>query len=140
MRLDGKLAKGDSGSWVVDSETGALLGHIVAGSPATGVAYVTPSIQIFTDLQTRFGGEFRLPLPTADGSTKTATDGLSLIGPGEPVNTKEEVGLLVNESGQHDSGRPESKMDTGSAAAKSSTQKARRASRPKVKTGCNNCK
>ena len=106
MRLDGKLAKGDSGSWVVDSKTRALLGHIVAGSPATGVAYVTPSIQIFTDLRTRLSGEFRLPLPTANDFTKTGTEDLSLIGPNEPVNTKEEVGLLLNKSGQHDLGHP----------------------------------
>lgn len=110
VRLDGKLAKGDSGSWVMDSETGALLGHIVAGSPDTGVAYMTPSIQIFTDLRTQFGGEFRLSISAADESTKTATDELSLIGPGESVNTKEEVGLLLNESGQHDSGHP--RLDT----------------------------
>ena len=105
VRLDGKLAQGDSGSWVLDSKTGALLGHIVAGSPATGVAYLTPSIQIFIDLRSRFGREFRLPFPTADSIIKSPTTKLILMGPDELVNTEEEVGLLLKESGQRNSRR-----------------------------------
>lgn len=46
VRLAGILSNGDCGSWVVDAETGDLYGHIVAGSPSNGVAYIVPTCQI----------------------------------------------------------------------------------------------
>ncbi|KAF4628032.1 hypothetical protein G7Y89_g10122 [Cudoniella acicularis] len=46
VRLAGRLSNGDCGSWVIDAETGDLYGHIVAGSPSNGVAYIMPTCQI----------------------------------------------------------------------------------------------
>lgn len=53
--LNGKLVKGDSGTWVVDAKNGDVYGHIVAGSPGTGVAYVIPGYQIHDDIAKQFG-------------------------------------------------------------------------------------
>jgi hypothetical protein len=61
VRLDGKLEEGDCGSWVVDAESGDLFGHIVAGSPESGVAYVIPAYEIFQDARDTFGLELHLP-------------------------------------------------------------------------------
>jgi hypothetical protein len=72
VQLRGELATGDCGSWVVDSKNGDLLGHIVAGSPATGVAYIIPAYEIFEDLKQRFGEEIRLPV--RDESTTDPAD------------------------------------------------------------------
>ncbi|KAK0654953.1 hypothetical protein B0T16DRAFT_450700 [Cercophora newfieldiana] len=43
-KLDRPLAPGDCGSWVRDASTGRLFGHVVAGSPTTGLAMVLPAI------------------------------------------------------------------------------------------------
>ncbi|KAF1993617.1 hypothetical protein P154DRAFT_410832, partial [Amniculicola lignicola CBS 123094] len=53
--LETILQKGDSGSWVVGLESGLLHGHIVAGSPGSGMAYIIPSDQVFDDIQRRLG-------------------------------------------------------------------------------------
>jgi hypothetical protein len=72
VRVDGKLATGDCGSWILDSENGDFLGHIVAGSPATGVAYIVPSVDIFHDLWIRTGEMVWLPIGN-DPSEKAET-------------------------------------------------------------------
>jgi hypothetical protein len=50
IRLEKPLANGDCGSWVFDSQSNSLLGHIVAGSPELGSAYIIPAFQIFEDI------------------------------------------------------------------------------------------
>ena len=47
---------GDSGAWVVDS-AGQLYGHIVAGDPMLGLAFIIPAYRIFEDIKSRFGEE-----------------------------------------------------------------------------------
>ncbi|CZR59773.1 uncharacterized protein PAC_09667 [Phialocephala subalpina] len=64
-RFDGKLADGDCGSWVIDAVTGNLFGHIVAGSPDSGVAYIVPAFRVFEDARTRFGLELELSIKQA---------------------------------------------------------------------------
>jgi peptide-N4-(N-acetyl-beta-glucosaminyl)asparagine amidase len=49
------LEVGDCGSWVVDAETGDLYGHIVAGSPESGVAIVVPFEPILDNINSRTG-------------------------------------------------------------------------------------
>ncbi|MCJ1391229.1 peptide-N4-(N-acetyl-beta- glucosaminyl)asparagine amidase [Xylographa bjoerkii] len=51
LRLDGSLESGDCGSWVLDASSGDLYGHIIAGSPKSGLAYVVPALHIFDDIQ-----------------------------------------------------------------------------------------
>jgi hypothetical protein len=51
VRLAGHLSKGDCGSWVVDAENGDVYGHIVAGSPESGVAYIVPAYHVYEDLK-----------------------------------------------------------------------------------------
>ena len=50
--MDGPVP-GDSGSWVVDADSGRLYGQIVGGRPDSSVAYVLPARTIFTDIETR---------------------------------------------------------------------------------------
>lgn len=54
VRLHGTLTKGDCGSWVVDEESGDLVGHVVAGSPQSGVAYIVPACHVFQDAKKKF--------------------------------------------------------------------------------------
>jgi peptide-N4-(N-acetyl-beta-glucosaminyl)asparagine amidase len=86
VRLNGRLAKGDCGSWVSDSRTGELYGHIVAGSPDTGVAYVIPANQVFKDIRRRLGGDVELVTGDASASsTRKPEDLAALIA--DPVKT-----------------------------------------------------
>ena len=54
VRFEGSLTNGDCGSWVVDAQNGELFGHIVDGSPESGVAHVVPTYRVFEDARTRF--------------------------------------------------------------------------------------
>lgn len=49
--FSGPLFKGDCGSWVIDPQTGALQGHIVAGSLGTNAAYIVPAHHVFVDIE-----------------------------------------------------------------------------------------
>ncbi|KAJ4362505.1 Protein png1 [Neocucurbitaria cava] len=51
VKLERPLTNGDCGSWVFDAISGSLHGHIVAGSPNSGTAYIVPAYQIFDDIQ-----------------------------------------------------------------------------------------
>jgi hypothetical protein len=70
VRLTGNLENGDCGSWVVDAKSGDLLGHIIAGSPKSGVAYIVPAYQVLEDSKTRFGLDLQLCSPT-EAATET---------------------------------------------------------------------
>ncbi|PFH60327.1 hypothetical protein XA68_11138 [Ophiocordyceps unilateralis] len=59
--LDSRIQKGDCGSWVIDSESGDLFGHVVAGSPDAGAALVVPAAPIFQDIARRVQLQPRLP-------------------------------------------------------------------------------
>ena len=56
IHLDGKLEKGDCGCWIIDAASGAVYGHIIAGSPGTGIGLVAPLKHVLNDLAGRFGG------------------------------------------------------------------------------------
>ncbi|CZR58947.1 uncharacterized protein PAC_08839 [Phialocephala subalpina] len=47
--------EGDSGSWVIDKFTGDLYGHIIAGVPESGVAYILPANKTFRDIEEVLG-------------------------------------------------------------------------------------
>ncbi|KAF1943746.1 hypothetical protein EJ02DRAFT_342363, partial [Clathrospora elynae] len=51
IKLKEPLANGDCGSWVFDALSNSLHGHIVAGSPDSGSAYIIPAYQVFEDIQ-----------------------------------------------------------------------------------------
>ncbi|KAK2613597.1 hypothetical protein N8I77_000502 [Diaporthe amygdali] len=61
VRLSVPIRIGDSGSAVFDTSTGCFYGHIVLASAPDTIAYIVPSVDIFTEISTRFG-EF----PTLD--------------------------------------------------------------------------
>ncbi|KAK1482880.1 hypothetical protein CABS01_02616 [Colletotrichum abscissum] len=44
---------GDSGGAVLDQESGAFYGHVVSGSPGTGIGYLVPATEVFQDLSSR---------------------------------------------------------------------------------------
>lgn len=54
-RLSCWARPGDSGSAVVDAITGCLYGHIILGTAPDTIAYIVPSINIFTNVLTLFG-------------------------------------------------------------------------------------
>jgi len=59
-RLERSLAPGDCGSWLTDASSGELYGHIVAGSPTEGVAYIIPACQVLDEVLKRTGREIEL--------------------------------------------------------------------------------
>ncbi|KAH8648128.1 hypothetical protein BGZ61DRAFT_376503, partial [Ilyonectria robusta] len=46
-KLNRPLVVGDCGSWVRDAVTGKLFGHVIAGSPKTGLAMIMPAHGVF---------------------------------------------------------------------------------------------
>lgn len=73
VRFEGKLVTGDCGSWVVNAQSGDLFGHIIAGSPESGVGYIVPAYQILEDVKTRFGLDLELYTPTESTTTKESS-------------------------------------------------------------------
>lgn len=60
VSLYGELEKGDCGAWVIDAKTGLLYGHLIAGTLASGSAYIVPLWQVFDDLHQLLGGQWWL--------------------------------------------------------------------------------
>ena len=55
VRLERDTIPGDCGAWVVNAATGLVYGHIVAGDPMSGMAYIIPAYKVFSDIERRFG-------------------------------------------------------------------------------------
>jgi len=72
---DREIPNGDCGAWVVDASNGDLFGHIVGGSPSSGVSYIIPAYLIIKDLEERFDGEWKpagvVPGPVVPGALAT---------------------------------------------------------------------
>ena len=58
-----KSEHGDCGSWIVDPENGNLYGHVVAGYPKTGMAYIISARAILEDIKLQTGQDIRLSKP-----------------------------------------------------------------------------
>jgi len=58
--VEGNLEKGICGSWVVDAASNEVYGHIIAGSPEDGFAYIIPFYEILDDLNAYFGNGWAL--------------------------------------------------------------------------------
>ena len=54
------IEEGDSGSWVFDSVSGDLYGHIVAGVPEGSIVYIIPAYKVFEDVERAMGGRLFL--------------------------------------------------------------------------------
>ncbi|KAK8062633.1 hypothetical protein PG997_014730 [Apiospora hydei] len=69
---DGRLEKGDCGSWVIDADTGNLHGHVIAGSPGSGAMLVLPFSDVFDDISHRVEISPELPVigEEADNNAK----------------------------------------------------------------------
>ncbi|KAF7185909.1 Protein PNG1 [Pseudocercospora fuligena] len=80
VHLEGSLVDGDCGSVVISTDSKALEGHIVAGSPETGTALIVPAYQVMEDLQQRFNNKIRLSeqcercLPSSRSALKSASE------------------------------------------------------------------
>lgn len=75
----GQLEEGDCGSWVIDSHSGGLYGHLVAGSTTSGKALLVPFFEIFGDIRRRTGlmphlpvAHFSEPVLKPSGATNSA--------------------------------------------------------------------
>lgn len=55
------VAVGDSGTWIIDSDTGGLYGHVVAGQPGLRIAYMVSAIDIKIDIECQLGAAAELP-------------------------------------------------------------------------------
>lgn len=55
-----QIVDGDCGSWVIDFESGDLLGHLVSGYSETGIGYIMPAEQIFRNISGRFDSPVQL--------------------------------------------------------------------------------
>lgn len=77
VKLDRKTMQGDCGAWVIEASTGNICGHIVAGCPTTGVAFIIPAYKVFEDIEHRLGTTPVLPMSedvnisSLRGSSKT---------------------------------------------------------------------
>ncbi|KAK8850903.1 PNG1-protein with de-N-glycosylation function (N-glycanase) [Apiospora arundinis] len=56
-QLDRPLVAGDCGSWVYDSQTNKLFGHVVAASVENTVITIMPARDVFKDILARFTSE-----------------------------------------------------------------------------------
>lgn len=83
VKLDGIVSEGDCGSIVINEETGNLEGHIVAGSPGSGNAYIIPAHGVLQDIRRRLSSRLqiwnrfpscmpRVPTTTISGSEASA--------------------------------------------------------------------
>ncbi|KAJ4983253.1 nicotinamide n-methyltransferase [Stagonosporopsis vannaccii] len=50
VQFESALASGDSGSWVLTAKDKVLHGHIVAGVPQEGLAFLVPAYKMFADI------------------------------------------------------------------------------------------
>ena len=81
IELDGKLEQGDCGCWIVDALSGAVYGHLIAGSPGTGTGLVVPLSHVLKDLFVKFGGDWKIaPKYQADQTDNVPTH-TNLISP-----------------------------------------------------------
>ncbi|KAL8721480.1 MAG: hypothetical protein Q9181_007694 [Wetmoreana brouardii] len=55
VRLERDTIPGDCGAWVVNATTGDIYGHIVAGDPVSGLAYIIPAFKVFDDIERCLG-------------------------------------------------------------------------------------
>jgi peptide-N4-(N-acetyl-beta-glucosaminyl)asparagine amidase len=81
VRLAGCLEEGDCGSLVVDASTGDIYGHIVAGSPESGVAYIIPAYHIYDHLKQNFDPELKLSKKTAASDAQDSKEGPAVSAP-----------------------------------------------------------
>lgn len=58
-RFSQPLAKGDSGSWVIDESNHGLYGHVIGGGGRT--AYIMPAHSVFEDAKQKLGGCINFP-------------------------------------------------------------------------------
>jgi len=76
--LNSKIEQGDCGAMVFCSETGELFGHVVAGSPDSGTAYILPTYQVYDDIRSR------LQRNNVAGYTSTRLQGSLPVSPSQP--------------------------------------------------------
>jgi hypothetical protein len=62
-KLDKPLSKGDSGSWIKNPVTGKLFGHVIAGSPTTGLVLLIPAARLFAAALATFSAQAEKLLP-----------------------------------------------------------------------------
>ncbi|KAK2758521.1 nicotinamide n-methyltransferase [Colletotrichum kahawae] len=83
--FEDEIREGDCGSWVFDARDGAVIGHIVATSPVTGLTLLVPMAQILDDVARRLGG---LWVPTISLDQLRPTDPIVSNSSGGPLAFK----------------------------------------------------
>jgi hypothetical protein len=74
-------AYGDSGSWIVEKDSGRLCGHIVAGDVSTGLAYIIPAKPVLEQIKRQLGCRIELSEPGNIQSERSKNRTLQLGSP-----------------------------------------------------------
>jgi hypothetical protein len=77
VRFNGQLTQGDCGSLVSGLNCATIYGHIIAGSPASNVAYIVPAAQMFDCLDDYFAQQnpaHRAPTSPQEGKMPNEGD------------------------------------------------------------------
>ena len=101
---------GDCGSWVVDSETCDLYGHVVAGQRNGSTVYVAPAVKIVKEIEQATGCSVSIPLTQV---TQTLQTGLT----DEPKREVESA-IVANHprvTSRHDESPSNSEIDSEEA-------------------------
>ncbi|TVY19939.1 Cell wall integrity protein scw1 [Lachnellula arida] len=89
--IGGTFTAGDGGAWVVCCESGNLYGAITSGYPGTDIAYVTPAVEIFEDIDTFFGQQVEFSTPEQWASKgKTTSNTIPLTVRRKAVQSKQD--------------------------------------------------
>ncbi|KAK3385540.1 hypothetical protein B0H63DRAFT_184100 [Podospora didyma] len=94
--LDDFLSEGDCGAAVLEPDTGRFYGHIVAGTPGTGLAYIIEADQIFRDIDARVGQSSVTLQSTAAGDKRFGPSSISA----EELTNRERLELRWSQSNE----------------------------------------
>ncbi|RDW62508.1 hypothetical protein BP5796_10810 [Coleophoma crateriformis] len=72
VKLEETLKYGDFKSWILEKSTGRICGHIIAGHPRTGIAYVFPAERTFEDIKRQLECNISLLIEHKDMTGKVA--------------------------------------------------------------------
>ena len=56
-KLEKSLFPGDCGSWIKNAVSGKLFGHVIAGSPTTGLVLLIPAVKVFGEALAAFSAQ-----------------------------------------------------------------------------------
>jgi len=112
VRFNGQLTQGDCGSLVSGLNCATIYGHIIAGSPASNVAYIVPAAQMFDCLHDYFAQQnpaHRAPTSPQEGKMPNEGDWIEEVENRLPTSSYERkvrhMGLRPQHPANYPTGR-----------------------------------